>query len=277
MTIPFSPVQKQRLRELGVGPELMDQVFPDARERDSAFRQVEMTAIRKSRERIGALQKNRFRPVLCELEDCLVETLTKEGFVQVVTPLIIARQMLAKMSITSDHLLSKQVFWVGENRCLRPMLAPGLYSLLKRLIRLWKKPVRIFEVGPCFRKESRGGQHGNEFTMLNLVELGLPEEDRRYRLEDLIALIMRASGIKTYRLSTKPSEVYGDTLDVVSGVEVGSAAMGPHKLDAHWGIFDPWVGVGFGLERLVMVREGFRNIQRVSRSLEYLDGVRLNI
>lgn len=277
MAIPFSPVQKQRLREVGVGPELMDRVFQDARERDSAFRQVEKTAIRKSRERMEALQKNRFRPVLCELEDCLVETLTKEGFVQVATPLIIARQMLAKMSITSDHPLSKQVFWVGENRCLRPMLAPSLYSLLKRLIRLWKKPIRIFEVGPCFRKESRGGQHGNEFTMLNLVELGLPEEDRKHRLEDLIALIMRASGIKTYRLSTKPSEVYGDTLDVVSGLEVGSAAMGPHKLDAHWGIFDPWVGVGFGLERLVMVREGFQNIQRVSRSLEYLDGVRLNI
>jgi len=277
VTIPFSPVQKQRLREVGGGPELMDRVFQDARERDSAFRQVEKTAIRKSRERMEALQKNRFRPVLCELEDCLVETLTKEGFVQVATPLIIARQMLAKMSITSDHPLGKQVFWVGENRCLRPMLAPSLYSLLKRLIRLWKKPIRIFEVGPCFRKESRSRQHGNEFTMLNLVELGLPEEGRMDRLEDLIALIMRASGIKTYRLSTKPSEVYGDTLDVVSGMEVGSAAMGPHRLDVHWGIFDPWVGVGFGLERLVMVREGFQNIQRVSRSLEYLDGVRLNI
>jgi pyrrolysyl-tRNA synthetase-like protein len=277
VTIPFSPVQKQRLREVGVGPELMNRVFQDARERDRAFRQVEKSAIRKSRERIEALQKNRFRPVLCELEDCLVKTLTKEGFVQVATPLIIGRQMLAKMSITSDHPLSKQVFWVGENRCLRPMLAPSLYSLLKRLIRLWKKPIRIFEVGPCFRRESRGAQHGNEFTMLNLVELGLPEEGRQHRLEDLISLIMRASGIKTYRLNQKPSEVYGDTLDVVSGVEVGSAAMGPHKLDAHWGIFDPWVGVGFGLERLVMAREGFQNIQRVSRSLEYLDGVRLNI
>ncbi len=277
VVIPFSTVQKQRLREVGVDPGLIDQEFQDARERDSAFRQVEKTAIRKSRERIGALQKNRFRPVLCELEDCLVETLTKEGFVQVATPLIIARQMLAKMSITPDHPLSKQVFWVSENRCLRPMLATSLYALLKRLMRLWKKPIRIFEVGPCFRKESRGAQHSNEFTMLNVVELGLPEEDRKARLEELVALVMQASGIGTYHLSTKPSEVYGDTIDVVSGVEVGSAAMGPHKLDAHWGIFEPWVGIGFGLERLAMVREGFQNIQRVSRSLEYLDGVRLNI
>jgi phenylalanyl-tRNA synthetase alpha chain len=113
--------------------------------------------------------------------------------------------------------------------------------------------------------------------MLNLVELGLPEGDGQRRLEELIALTMDASRIETYDLVTKPSEVYGDTIDVVSGVELGSAAMGPHRLDANWGIFDTWVGVGFGLERLAMVREGFQNLQRVSRSLDYLDGVRLNI
>jgi len=157
------------------------------------------------------------------------------------------------------------------------MLAPGLYSLLKRLVRLWKKPIRIFEVGPCFRKESRSGQHSNEFTMLNLVELGLPEETKNRRLEELVALVMEASGIESYRLEVKPSEVYGETVDVVSGLELGSSAFGPHSLDAHWGIFDPWVGVGFGLERLAMVREGLSNIQPVGRSLEYLDGVRLNI
>jgi phenylalanyl-tRNA synthetase alpha chain len=157
------------------------------------------------------------------------------------------------------------------------MLAPSLYTLLKKMIRLWKKPIRIFEVGPCFRKESRGGQHSNEFTMLNLVELGLPEQERQDRLEAFVDVVMKASGIGTYRLVVKPSEVYGDTIDVVSGLEVGSAAMGPHRLDAPWGIFDAWVGVGFGLERLAMVREGFQNIQRVSRSLEYLDGVRLNL
>jgi phenylalanyl-tRNA synthetase alpha chain len=181
------------------------------------------------------------------------------------------------MSITSDHPLTKQVFWIGENRCLRPMLAPNLYALLKRLDRLWKKPIRIFEVGPCFRKESRGGQHTSEFTMLNLVEMGLPEGDRQARLEELVHVVMTACDIEHYELVMKPSEVYGDTIDVVSGIEVGSAAMGPHRLDTHWGIFDAWVGVGFGLERLAMVKEGFQNIQRVSRSLAYLDGVRLNI
>lgn len=262
---------------MGLLPEFMDQEFEDAQARDRAFRSIENMTIRKGRDRLSSLQKRRFRPVVCEVEDCLVEALTGAGFVQVVTPVILTRQMLAKMSITSDHPLSQQVFWVGENRCLRPMLAPNLYALLKRLIRLWKKPIRIFEVGPCFRKESRGGQHSNEFTMLNLVELGLPEKDRQRRLETVVGLVMKAAGIGRYDLVTKASEVYGETIDVVSGVEVGSAAMGPHRLDAPWGIFDPWVGVGFGVERLAMVREGFQTIQRVSRSLEYLDGVRLNI
>jgi len=37
------------------------------------------------------------------------------------------------------------------------------------------------------------------------------------------------------------------------------------------------VGIGFGLERLVMVNKGYQNIQRVGRALMYFDGVRLNI
>jgi phenylalanyl-tRNA synthetase alpha chain len=223
------------------------------------------------------LQKEHHRPAICELENRLVKTLTDVRFVQVITPLIFAEEMLVKMSINADHPLRKQVFWVGENRCLRPMLAPNLYYLLTKLIRLWKKPVRIFEVGPCFRKDSRGSLHSNEFTMLNLVELGLPEEERHLRLEELADLVMKASGIEKYCLVTKPSEVYGETVDIVSDRELGSAAIGPHPLDAVWGIFDPWVGIGFGLERIAMAREGFQNIQCVGRSLEYLDGVKLNI
>jgi phenylalanyl-tRNA synthetase alpha chain len=68
-------------------------------------------------------------------------------------------------------------------------------------------------------------------------------------------------------------------MDIITdtGTELASAAMGPHPLDDAWGIVDPWVGMGIGLERLVMARQGYQNIQRVGRSLIYLDGVRLNI
>jgi phenylalanyl-tRNA synthetase alpha chain len=60
-------------------------------------------------------------------------------------------------------------------------------------------------------------------------------------------------------------------------MEVGSASMGPHPLDAEWEIFTPWIGAGFGLERLLMHSKGTSNIRKVGRSLSYLQGIRLNM
>jgi phenylalanyl-tRNA synthetase alpha chain len=48
-------------------------------------------------------------------------------------------------------------------------------------------------------------------------------------------------------------------------------------MDDAWGIVEPWVGLGFGVERLIMAREGYPNIERAGRSLSYVDGVRLNL
>ena len=158
------------------------------------------------------------------------------------------------------------------------MLAPNLYYLLVDLLRLWEKPVSIFEIGSCFRKESRGAQHLSEFTMLNLVEMGLPLEQRWSRLKELAALVVETAGIVRYELVTASSEVYGETVDVVCGeLELGSGAMGPHPLDIPWGITENWVGLGFGLERLAMAARKSNNIKSYAKSLSYLDGVRLNI
>lgn len=278
MPVSWTGVQRQRLFELNAGQDLEDLEFETKEERDRVFQAVEQQLIGANRERLSQLREVFKRPAVARLEQQLTGTLVGLGFVQVQTPILMAKGLLARMSITEDHPLYKQVYWVDKGRCLRPMLAPHLYTLLRQLVRLWEKPVRIFEVGPCFRKESRGSLHLSEFTMLNLVELGLPEEQCNPRLIELFEKIARACGLQGYELRRKGSEVYGETIDlVVSGIEVGSAAIGPHFLDEKWGIFDPWVGIGLGLERLVLVREGFRNIQRVGRSLIYLDGARLNI
>lgn len=216
--------------------------------------------------------------MLCELESKLVTALTEQGFVQVVTPTIITKSSLAKMSISDDHPLFEQVFWLDGKRCLRPMLAPNLYTLWRELLRVWEKPIRIFEIGTCYRKESQGAQHLNEFTMLNVTELGLPLEQRHGRLEELARLVMTTAEIEDFSLVPSESVVYGDMLDVVKGeLELASGAMGPHMLDENWGIITPWVGIGFGLERLVMVKKEIQNVQSVGRSLSYLNGVRLNI
>lgn len=276
--IEWTSVQKQRLQELGATEEQIKMTFMAAPERNSAYQQIEHELVSRGKDLLLQFRNDIRRPVLCDLESRLVKTLTEAGFAQVTTPVLLSKGLLAKMTIIDTHPLYEQVFWVDDRKCLRPMLAPNLYFILKDLLRLWAHPVSIFEIGPCFRKDTQGGAHMQEFTMLNLVEMGLAESDCSERLRTLAALVMKAAGINDYSLETESSEVYGETLDVVAGdLELGSGAMGPHVLDQQWDITVPWVGIGFGLERLAMIRDGFSNVQKVGRSLTYLNGTRLNI
>jgi len=269
--------QIQRLRELNAAELALNKQFSNSEERNREFFKFERDLVRQGHQNLQVFRTQSRRPRLCELEDTLVKTLVKHDFVQVLTPILISKESIAKMSIVPGHELFKQVFWVDEKKCLRPMLAPNLYFLLRELDKIWEKPVRIFEVGPCFRKDTKGRRHINEFTMLNLVELGSPLAQRKERLEELATIIMETCGITEFSFISHRSEVYGETIDVLSEFEVASGAVGPHPLDSNWGITDPWVGIGFGLERLLMVRENFQNIQRAGRALVYLDGERLNI
>ncbi|MGB9792246.1 MAG: pyrrolysine--tRNA(Pyl) ligase large subunit [Thermacetogeniaceae bacterium] len=278
MAASWTPTQRQRLKELNAEPQLLELVFSDARERDREFQKIERRLVEQHRKRLEELKAERRQPQICILERRIVDRLTAAGFVQVLTPILLSKGMLKRMTIGEDHPLFKQVFWVDDDKCLRPMLAPNLYHMMRHLLRIWGKPLRIFEIGPCFRKESQGAMHLNEFTMLNLVEVDDFEGRQLSRLEELAALVMDAAGIRSYRLERSESEVYGETVDVLAGdLELGSGAYGPHRLDLEWGITDPWVGIGFGMERLTVALEGHTNIHRAGRSLSYLDGARLNI
>lgn len=280
--IKWSEVQLHRLKELDATPDDLDLQFENTAERNQEFHNLETKLIRNARFHLKKLREENRRPCLCRLENDLIETLTSRGFVQVITPIIMSRAHLAKMSITEKHPLFSQVYWLDKDKCLRPMLAPHLYYVLKDLLRLWEKPVRIFEVGSCFRKETQGSRHSSEFTMLNLVEMGLPADQCRTRLDEMATLVIHAAGLEKYTLETETSAVYGETIDVMveapgGKIEVGSAALGPHPLDAAWHIMDAWMGIGFGLERLLMVKEKSPNLAKWGRSLSYLDGIRLNI
>jgi phenylalanyl-tRNA synthetase alpha chain len=268
------------LKELGASEEDLGREFVGARERNGAFQLLERQLVQSGRQNLEELRVAHRRPRLCRLESRLTEVLNAGGFVQVTTPTIMSKGLLAKMSIDENHPLMSQIFWLEKDRCLRPMLAPHLYFVLKDLLRLWEKPVRIFEIGSCFRRESQGAQHANEFTMLNLVEMGLESGVRQKRLEELASLITGVAGVDEFAFESVHSTVYGETIDILAGdnrMEVGSSAMGPHVLDRAWQITDAWVGIGFGLERLLMVAEGIKSMGRLGRSLGYLDGIRLNI
>ncbi len=275
----WTEIQSKRLKALGADQQILEGGFDTPRERDQVFQKLDKQLVRDHRARLEELRTKKFRPGICALESRLIQAMTAQGFVQITTPIIMSRGLLAKMSVDENHALSSQVFWLDKSKCLRPMLAPHLYFVLKDLLRLWERPVRIFEVGSCFRKESQGARHASEFTMLNLVEMGTPLEERQARLKALAAVVMDAAGLETYDFEFESSEVYGETMDVVApgDVEVASGAMGPHALDKAWKITENWVGIGFGLERLLMVKAGSHNLGSVGRSLTYLDGVPLNI
>ena len=280
MTVSFSISQVRRLTELGVKPTEQKAFFQSVEERDRCFQIIENRHIRNERKRLEDFRNTSRKPRLCGLESRLSEVLAANGFVQLATPIIMSKGLLAKMGIGDDHPLNSQIFWLNPKQCLRPMLAPHLYYIVKDLLRYWEKPIRIFETGPCFRKESQGAAHSNEFTMLNLAEFGLSEADRGHRIQEFAQLVLKTAGIGHFRLEAEASEVYGETIDVIAGsrdLEVGSAAMGPHPIDHNWRITDTWVGIGFGLERLLMAGQDHANAAKMGRSLAYLDGIRLNL
>jgi phenylalanyl-tRNA synthetase alpha chain len=280
MSIPWTATQLRRLNELNADTGSMGKVFEDERSREESFRQIEKHLVKKQRQRIREYRDLHKRPALCRLESDLTSALIAQGFVQVSTPIIMSRGLLKKMSIDAGHPLNSQIYWVDSNKCLRPMLAPHLYYVLVDLLRLWEKPIRIFEVGPCFRKETKGAQHAGEFTMLNLVEMGLPDESRESRMRELGSLMLKTAQIDDFHYEIVPSDIYGDTIDILAGadsLEIGSAAMGPHPLDHPWKIDETWIGIGFGLERMLMAAHRTQNLAKMGRSLSYLDGIRLNI
>jgi phenylalanyl-tRNA synthetase alpha chain len=208
--ISWTDTQLRRLQELDTSASDLNQSFENAAARENAFQDIEKKQAQELRQRIKAFRKINLRPGLCKLEAKLVDTLIKQGFVQVTTPIMMSKGLLQKMSIDGNHPLNSQIYWLDKNKCLRPMLAPHLYYVLVDLLRLWDKPVKIFEVGPCFRKESQGSQHSSEFTMLNLVEMGLPAEQRKMRIKELGTLISETSGLSEYRFEKVTSEIYGD-------------------------------------------------------------------
>lgn len=276
----WSETQYRRLRELGGDDAILDQKFPSRKERDSAFQEVEKKWVRSQKEKLETLLSTGGKTQLETLCDTLSRQLVSRGFVKVTTPTIISRHALEKMTIDANHPLCKQVYWLNEKQCLRPMLAPNLYSLMQDFSRQKKRPVRFFEIGSCFRKETDGANHTSEFTMLNLVEMGVPMHERERRLREFGQLIATSAGVTDFRFVDEKSEVYGSTLDIVGGpesVEIGSGAIGPHPLDSRWGIHETWVGLGAGIERLVMLARNEVTISRWCRSLSYFDGIRLKL
>lgn len=264
------------MKELNAKEDILRSEYSTLEERNFEFNVLVKKLTRDGRQKLQTLRSNSMQPLMKRIENKLAKAAVSMGFVEVLTPTFISKSFVKKMGIKETDSLWKQIFWLDGSKCLRPMLAPNLYQLLYYLSKIWRE-VKIFEIGSCFRRDTRGQQHLNEFTMFNIVEMS-PHLNAEKRVREIVDSIMRQIKLFKYELKKIPSDVYGETYDIiVNNIEVASAVAGPHPLDENWNITDPWAGAGFGVERLTMVIGNFNNITRVGRSLIYLDGVRLNL
>jgi hypothetical protein len=145
MSISFTVTQKERLTELNAAPALLDKAFNDEKERNKYFLKIEKEYVKANRQKLKNILNNKHLPdsliVQMDLQNWLTEEL---GFTQVQTPTIISSSMLDKMTITKDNPLYEQVFWLDSKKCLRPMLAPNLYVIMREVLRISNEPVKIF-------------------------------------------------------------------------------------------------------------------------------------
>ncbi len=133
------------------------------------------------------------------------------------TPIILGPDKIKRMNIGEDASLYEQIFWLSTVKCLRPMLAPNLYEIMRDIRKITHGPVKIFEVGSWLQKRKSGCTSMNEFTMLNLVELASVKEGMQIeRLQQLAKGAMKAAGIDNYRLEYEDSGIYIETLDIVA-------------------------------------------------------------
>lgn len=262
----FTQIQKNRILSL-LGP---DEMISFSKEKRS-FKELESTLQTQRKRDLVFMYEDSREDLLGKLERTVTEFFVDMGFLEIKSPILIPFEYMERMGVGEDKKLSEQIFRVGDNMCLRPMLAPGLYNYLRKFDNILPDPVRLFEIGPCYRKESDGNSHLEEFTMLNFCQMG--SKCTKKNLEYLIQDFLESLDIK-YELVSDSCMVYGDTIDVMhKNMELSSAVVGPVPMDMDWGIDKPWIGAGFGLERLLKAKYNLKNINRAGRSESYYNGI----
>jgi Pyrrolysyl-tRNA synthetase (EC 6.1.1.-) len=266
----FTPSQKTRILSL-LGPGEMISFSKEKR----SFGELESILLTDRKKDIREVYENSRENLLGKLERTITEFFVDMGFLEVKSPILIPFEYMERMGVGEDKKLSEQIFRVGENMCLRPMLAPGLYNHLRKFDNVLPDPVRIFEIGPCYRRESDGNSHLEEFTMLNFCQMG--SKCTRDNLEYIIDEFLEFLGID-YEIMEDSCMVYGETIDIMhKNMELSSAVVGPIPMDMDWGVNKPWIGAGFGLERLLKAKHDFKNIKRAARSESYYNGISINL
>lgn len=240
----------------------------------SSLKELENKLIKKRNDDLLDIYENYRINDLSNMERIISNFMIKKGFLEVKTPIIIDRKDIELMGINPDNDKNYKLFKVDDNKYLRPMLAPGLYVYLKKLGKILKKSIKIFEIGKCFRRESDTNNHLEEFTMLNFC--CMDDNCNEKILLDLIKELLSFLNIE-YSIINDNNQIYGKTIDIMyKDLELSSAVVGPVEIDVNWGINKKWIGAGFGIERLLKAKNNYISIKRSECSKNYYNGIYLN-
>ena len=113
------------------------------------FRELESELLTRRKGDLQRIYADERENYLGKLERDITKFFVDRGFLEIKSPILIPAEYVERMGIDSDTELSKQVFRVDKNFCLRPMLAPNLYNYLRKFDRVLPDPIKIFEIGPC--------------------------------------------------------------------------------------------------------------------------------
>jgi histidyl-tRNA synthetase len=118
-----------------------------------------------------------FFPEECALRNYITDTwravARRYGFVEYEAPLVESTDLFRKKS--GDEI-TKQLFCfedkAGREITLRPEVTPSLARMATARQRDFKKPIKWFQIGPCFRYEEPQEGRGREFIQFNADILG---------------------------------------------------------------------------------------------------------
>ena len=100
------------------------------------FRELESELLSRRKDDLKRIYAEERENYLGKLERDITKFFVDRGFLEIKSPILIPAEYIERMGIDSDTELSKQIFRVDKNFCLRPMLAPNLYNYLRKLDRV---------------------------------------------------------------------------------------------------------------------------------------------
>jgi phenylalanyl-tRNA synthetase alpha chain len=163
-----------------------------------------------------------------------------------------------------------------SKKASRLLLRPQGTSISARTLYNLKIPAKYFSIARCYRPDSVDATHLSEFNQMEgiVCDLSITFRDLLGVLKSFAIEVAGASEVKfrpDYYPFTSPSVELSALHPELGYIEFGGAGIFRPELTAPFGIKDPVVAWGIGIDRLYMVNQGISDIRELfTQKLEWL-------